>query len=370
LTSIRVAAIPGDGVGPEVVEATLPVLRAAASLGGVEVDVLSLDWGGERLLRTGLAMPVDGPDVARECDGILFGAVGRPDVRDDELIWGLIIGLRQALDLAVNLRPVRSWPGLLTPLRSTEPIDMMIVRENTEGEYTGAGGRVHRGAPYESGIEVAVHSRPAIERTARHAFDVAQRRNGRLALVTKSNAMRHGYTLWDEVVEEVRTSFPDVEFESVLVDAMAARMVQRPAGLDVLLCSNMFGDILSDLAAGIVGGLGMAPSASIFPGRWPGLFEPVHGSAPDIAGQGIANPVACLLSAALLLDHVDVGDGGDRIRSAVETVLRIPSALTPDLGGTASTAELGAAVLAEVESNTQSSSQQRGSTVDSVDSWR
>jgi tartrate dehydrogenase/decarboxylase/D-malate dehydrogenase len=303
------------------------------------------------MLRTGRAMPADGADVLRDCDGVLFGAVGRPDLPDDELIWGLIIGLRQALDLAVNVRPVRSWQGVTTAVRTEEPIDFVVVRENTEGEYTGVGGRA---LGNDLGIEVAVHSRPAIERTARYAFDLARQRRGRVCLVTKSNAMRYGYPLWDEVAESVRPDYPDVEFERVLVDAMAARMVQRPGGLDVLLCGNLFGDILSDLAAGLIGGMGLAPSANVLPGHGPGLFEPVHGSAPDIAGKGIANPVACLLSAALLLDHTGVDGAGDRIRSAVDTTLRDRATHTPDLGGTATTTDLSTAVLTRIEDSTAS----------------
>ena len=346
---MRIAAIPGDGIGPEVVAATLPVMTAAAAASGDELDILTLDWGGERLLRTGRAMPVDGADQLRDCDGILFGAVGRPDVPDEELIWGLILALRQQLDLAVNLRPVQSWPRVPTALRAAMDVDMLIVRENTEGEYAGAGGRVHRGSAGEMAVEVAVHSRSVVERTARYAFELARQRRHKVSLVTKSNAMRYGYTLWDEVVAEVHEQFPDVELDVVLVDAMVARMVQSPASLDVLLCSNLFGDILSDLAAGIVGSLGLAPSANITPGKRPGLFEPVHGSAPDIAGRGVANPAACLLSGAMLFDHAGRHDAGDRIRAAVGRVLDDPALHTPDLGGSTSTGAFGDAVLAALE---------------------
>ena len=343
---LRIATIGGDGVGPEVLEATLPVLHAAADLSGAKVETVPLDWGGDHFLRTGRAMPADGADVLRDCDGVLFGAVGRPDIPDDELIWGLIIGLRQALDLAVNVRPVRSWDGVTTAVRTEEPIDFVVVRENTEGEYTGAGGRVSQG---DLGIEVAVHSRTAIERTARYAFDLARQRRGRVSLVTKSNAMRYGYPLWDEVAEAVQRDYPEVELDRVLVDAMAARMVQSPGGLDVLLCGNLFGDILSDLAAGLIGGMGMAPSANVLTGSGPGLFEPVHGSAPDIAGKGIANPVASLLSAALLLDHTGVEGAGERIRAAVAATLRDPTTHTPDLGGTATTTDLSTSVLTNLQ---------------------
>jgi tartrate dehydrogenase/decarboxylase/D-malate dehydrogenase len=347
---IGIAVIPGDGVGPEVVAATLPVLHAAAGRAGAALDVLELDWGGDHYLRTGAAMPADAVARLRGRRAVLFGAVGRPDIPDHELIWGLIIGLRQALDLAVNVRPVRSWDGVSTVLREPDGIDLVIVRENTEGEYVGIGGRAHAGTAAELGVEVAVHSRPAIERAARYAFDLARSRRRKVSLVSKANALRYGYTLWDSVVAEVAAGYPDVECEMVLVDAMAVRIVQRPRDLDVLLCSNLFGDILSDLAAVLGGGMGMAPSANLLPGGdVPALFEPVHGSAPDIAGRGVANPVACLLSGAMLLDHVGLPAAGDAVRDAVATALRDASVHTPDLGGTATTEKLAAAVLAAVQ---------------------
>ncbi|WP_166348353.1 isocitrate/isopropylmalate dehydrogenase family protein [Phytoactinopolyspora limicola] len=352
---LRLACIPGDGVGPEVIAAALPVIRDAAALHGAQLDVLEVDWGGERHLRTGAPMPADAADIVRQHDAVLFGAVGRPDVPDHELVWGLIIALRQQLDLAVNLRPVRSWDGVPSVVTSAPGTDLLIVRENTEGEYSGAGGRAHRASGAELAVEVAIHSRHAIERAARYAFDQASRRRGRLALVTKSNAMRHGYTLWDEVVADVAEDFPAVEWQPVLVDAMAARMVQRPTELDVLLCSNLFGDILADLAAVLAGGLGMAPSANVSPQATPGLFEPIHGSAPDIAGQGIANPVACLLSGAMMLDHSGLPAAGDSIRDAIATALLDPSIHTPDLGGTGTTEGVATAVRAALnrERNTR-----------------
>ncbi|WNM38994.1 isocitrate/isopropylmalate dehydrogenase family protein [Micromonospora halotolerans] len=347
------AVIPGDGVGPEVVSASLPVLRAAAERAGSRLDTVEFDWGGDRYLRTGRAMPPDGVDVLRGFSAVLFGAVGRPDVPDHELIWGLIIGVRQALDLAVNVRPVQSWAGVTTVLREPDGIDLVIVRENTEGEYVGIGGRAHAATPHELGIEVAVHSRPAITRATRYAFDLARTRRGRVSLVTKSNALRHGYTLWDSIVAEVAAENPDVQCEHVLVDAMAVRLVQQPRELDVLLCSNLFGDILSDLAAVLVGGMGMAPSANLLPGGdVPALFEPVHGSAPDIAGRDVANPVACMLSGAMLLDHVGLPMAGRIVRDAVATALRDPCLHTADLGGTATTKELAAKILAAVETTT------------------
>lgn len=348
---VRLAVIPGDGIGPEVVAATVPVLRAALEVDGHRLDVTSFDWGGERFLRQGAAMPADAADLVKQTDAVLFGAVGRPDVPDHELVWGLIIGLRQQLDLAVNIRPVRAFPGVPTKVRDTDGVDLVIVRENTEGEYVGAGGVAHAGSGHDLGIEIAVHSRRVIERAAHHAFALAGRRSGRLCLVTKSNAMRYGYPLWDRVVREVGEQYPAVRLETVLVDAMAARMIQAPRSLDVLLTSNLFGDILSDLAAVLAGGMGMAPSANVLPGaEVPGVYEPVHGSAPDIAGKGVANPVACMLSGALLLDDLGHTGAAGRIRDAVAGTLRDARHHTADLGGNATTADVSSAVLHTMES--------------------
>ena len=343
--AVRLAVIPGDGVGPEVIEATVPVLRAALEGHGKLLETTEFDWGGERFLREGAAMPPDAAETVKQHDAVLFGAVGRPDVPDHELVWGLIIGLRQQLDLAVNVRPVHAFTGVPTRVRGTDGVDLVIIRENTEGEYVGAGGVAHAGTGEDLGIEVAIHSRRVIERIAHHAFGVAERRGGRLALVTKSNAMRHGYPLWDRVVREVHEQHEGVELEVVLVDAMAARMIQSPRSLDVLLAGNLFGDILSDLAAVLAGGMGMAPSANIRPGGGvPGVYEPVHGSAPDIAGRGIANPTACLLSGAMLLEDLGHQGAADGIRHAVASALEDPAHHTPDIGGSAGTHDLAAAV--------------------------
>lgn len=341
---MRLACIPGDGIGPEVVAASLPILETAATLQDESLEVVELDWGAEYYLRTGAAMPADAVDELHMCDAVLFGAVGHPDVPDHELVWGLIIALRQQLDLAVNLRPVRHWPGVPSVVTSAPGTDLLIVRENTEGEYSGAGGRAHRGRSGDVAVEVAVHSREVIERAAHFAFEQAAARQGRLTLVTKSNAMRHGFTLWDEVVADVAAGHPHVEYDAMLVDAMAARLIQHPAEFDVLLCSNLFGDILADLAAVLAGGLGMAPSANVRPGARPGIFEPVHGSAPDIAGRGIANPVAFLLSGGLMFDHVGMPAAGDALRDAIAGTLKDPATHTPDLGGSCTTEGLADAI--------------------------
>lgn len=344
MPDLRVAVIPGDGVGPEITESCLPVLAAVARRRGVALQTTALDWGGDRYLRDGAAMPPDGADQLRSFDAVLFGAVGRRDVPDHVLVWGLIIGLRQQLGLSVNLRPAVTFPGVPSPLVGSPAIDLLVVRENTEGEYVGAGGFAHAGSPQEVALEVALHSRHAITEAARVAFQEARRRRGLVTLVTKSNAMRYGYVLWDRVFEEVAADYPDVRTEHMLVDAMAARLVQHPEAVDVMLCSNLFGDILSDLTAGLVGGLGMAPSANVRPGNPPGVFEPVHGSAPDIAGMAIANPCGYLLSAAMMFEHSGQPEVGSDLRLALSAALAEPRHRTRDIGGPASTFDLANAV--------------------------
>jgi tartrate dehydrogenase/decarboxylase/D-malate dehydrogenase len=349
-TALSIAVVPGDGIGPEVVEATLPLLERAVALEGARLELTPLDWGSDRYLATGAAMPPDAVETVRAHDAVLLGAVGRPDVPPDVPVWGVILALRQALDLYVNLRPVTSWPGIAGPLRDGEGVDFTVVRENTEGEYAGVGGRSHVGTPEEVAVEVAVHSRRAIERVARFAFELARQRRGLVSLVTKSNASRYGYPLWDEVVDEVAAGFADVRYEAVFADAMAARMIERPRSLDVLLCSNLFGDLLSDLGAPLQGGLGMAPSANVRPaGGAPGIFEPVHGSAPDIVGRGVANPCGCVLSGALMLRELGLETAADALVRAVGAAIADPAARTPDLGGEATTAQLASAVAGAFE---------------------
>jgi tartrate dehydrogenase/decarboxylase / D-malate dehydrogenase len=348
--SLRVAVIPGDGIGPEVVAATLPLLELAVRSEGRELALTELDWGSRRYLATGDVMPEGWIHELEGHDALLLGAVGSPELPPHIPVWGLVLPLRQALDLYVNLRPVTSWPGIPGPLRDGTGVDFIVVRENTEGEYSGIGGRSHGGTPDETAIEVAVHSRRAITRVASHAFHLAAKRRGLVSLVTKSNASRYGYPLWDEVVAEVASDHPEVTWEPVFVDAMAARMIERPRSLDVVLCSNLFGDILSDLGAPLQGGLGMAPSANVRPGgATAGLFEPVHGSAPDIAGLGVANPIGCVLSAALLLDDCGVCQGAAALVEAVGTTIARGDHRTRDLGGSASTIEMAEAIAAAFE---------------------
>jgi tartrate dehydrogenase/decarboxylase/D-malate dehydrogenase len=352
--TLRIAAIAGDGIGPEIVGASLPVIAAAARLDRVRVEVTELDWGGERLLRTGAAMPEDATAIVREHDAILLGAVGHPQLTPDVSVWSLVLPLRKELDLYVNLRPIRALENVDSPVVDLAGTDFVVVRENTEGEYSGIGGRVHSGGAHEVATDVAVHSRRALTRIGRYAFGLARERGQRLTLVTKSNVSRHGYALWDEVIGELGAAeFPDVPFELAFVDAMATRMIERPRSLGVLLCSNLFGDILSDLGAVLQGGLGMAASANLCPGGGvPGVFEPVHGSAPDIAGKGIANPLATILSGALLLRENGCPLGAAALEEAISVTVGQAEATTPDIGGTADTVTAANAVMDEFEAAT------------------
>jgi tartrate dehydrogenase/decarboxylase / D-malate dehydrogenase len=348
--ALGLAVIGGDGIGPEVVAASLPAIIEAAAAEDLSVDVTELDWGGDRLLRRGEAMPADGPELLRAHDAVLLGAVGHPELAPDVSIWSLVLPLRKALDLYVNLRPVRAWPSVPSVVRGAEDTDFVVVRENTEGEYTGIGGRVHEGTENEVATDVAIHSRRAIKRIARYAFELARERDQPLTLVTKSNVSRHGYALWDEVVFAAgEAEFPDVTLEKAYVDAMAARLIERPGTLGVLLCSNLFGDILSDAGAPLVGGLGMAPSANVSPtGNGPGVFEPVHGSAPDIAGTSVANPMACVLSGAMLLRATGHELAARTLEQAVGVALEHEEGRTRDIGGRASTVQAGETVRVAV----------------------
>ena len=338
----RVALLPGDGVGPEVVAEARRVVDAL----GLSLSWTELDWGAARHRERGAAMPPDALDVLRAHDAVLLGAIGDPSVPDHVSLWGSILAIRQGLDLWANLRPARLLDGIPCPLAGRGPadVDMLFVRENTEGEYAGVGGRSHRGTPLEVGIETSVFTRAGVERVVRHAFGLAAGRRGLLTSATKSNASRYGYVLWDEIVEEVAADFPGVRVERVLVDALAARMVRDPGSLDVVVASNLFADVLTDIAAAIQGGMGTAASANVAPGTdVPGVFEPVHGSAPDIAGRGVANPVGAIWSAALLLEHLGEADAAAAVLAALEAVCR-EGPRTRDVGGDATTREVGAAV--------------------------
>lgn len=337
--------IAGDGIGQEVVPEGIKVLTAVCP--GLAFE--AFDWGCERYGRTGEMMPADGLDTLSRFDAIYLGAIGWPSVPDHISLWGLLLPIRKAFQQYVNLRPVRLPPGIRSPLAGRGPadVDMLFIRENTEGEYSGTGGRVHVGTDLEVAVEVPVFTRTAVTRVARYAFDRAAERRRRLTSVTKSNASRYAYVLWDEIVAGLAAEHPDVEVERVHVDAMAARMVLRPDSIDVVVASNLFADILTDLGAALQGSLGLAASANLNPERrYPSMFEPVHGSAPDIAGQGRANPLGAIWSAALLLRHLGHPDEALRVERALDAVCADGRTLTGDLGGSASTVEVGDAVVA------------------------
>jgi len=344
----RIASIPADGIGPEVVAAGLEALDAAAARdGGFQLQVDALDWGSERYRRTGALMPADGLERLRAVDAILFGAVGAPDIPDHVTLWGLRLPICQGFDQYANVRPTRILPGVTSPLRGVGPgdLDWLIVRENSEGEYAGHGGRAHRGHPEEVATETAIFTRRGVERIMRFAFDAARKRPRKLlTVVTKSNAQRHGMVFWDEIAALVAADYPDVAWDKELVDAMTTRMVRRPGSIDTVVATNLHADILSDLAAALAGSLGIAPTGNVDPERrYPSMFEPIHGSAFDITGKGIANPVATFWTASMMLDHLGEASAAALLMRAVEQVCAA-GITTPDLGGKATTAEVTRAV--------------------------
>jgi tartrate dehydrogenase/decarboxylase/D-malate dehydrogenase len=339
----RVDVIAGDGIGSEVMPVAVACVDAAGRRHGFAVDWRHRDWGSERFRRTGSMMPADGLDELADGDAILLGAVGAPDIPDHVTLWGLLIPIRRTFDQYVNLRPVRILEGVTSPLRGLDALDMVIVRENVEGEYSEIGGRFNRGLPEETAVQEAVFTRRGVARVATYAAELASRRSGRLVSATKSNGIIHTMPFWDEVVAEVAAG-QGVQVESVLVDALAARLVLNPRSVDVLVASNLLGDILSDLASAVAGSLGMAPSGNINPGReHPSMFEPVHGSAPDIAGQSIANPVGQIWAAAMMLEHLGESAAAEDVMAAVASALS-EGARTRDIGGSCSTTEMGDAV--------------------------
>lgn len=353
MKEFRIAAIPGDGIGTEVVAAGVEVLEAVAGRdGGFRLAFEHFDWGSGYYRRHGVMMPKDGLDGIRGRDAILFGAVGSPDVQDHVSLWGLRLAICQSFDQYANVRPVRLLPGVAGPLRDVMPgdLDWVIVRENSEGEYAGQGGRSHRGLPEEVATEVAIFTRAGVTRIMRFAFGLARSRpRKKLTVVTKSNAQRHGMVMWDEIAAEVAREFPDVSWDKMLVDAMTARMTLHPATLDTIVATNLHADILSDLAAALAGSLGIAPTANLDPERrFPSMFEPIHGSAMDIVGKGIANPIGTFWSAALMLDHLGEARAAARLMRAVERIAADPSCHTPDLGGTATTRMVTDAMLAAI----------------------
>jgi len=350
MTTYRIAVIAGDGIGKEVIPAGIDVLRVAADQGGFRLDFSAVPWGCDYYLQTGRMMDADGIDQLMKFDAIYLGAIGDPRVSDAVSARELILPLRQQLGQYVNLRPMKLMPGITSPLanRGAADIDMICVRENSEGEYCGMGGRLHRGTPQELAEQTGVFTRHGIERIARYAFRLAETRPRKmLASATKSNALQHAMVLWDEVVADVAKDFPHVELKKYHVDALCARMVTHPHTLDVIVASNLFGDILTDIGSAISGSLGVAPGANLNPDRTtPSMFEPIHGSAPDIAGKGIANPIASIWAGAMMLDHLGERAAHDRILKSIEVVLADGNVKTPDLGGKATTADMSTAITA------------------------
>jgi len=349
----HVAVIPGDGIGQEVTPEGVRVLDAVGELtGAYKMRYEYFPWGCEYYLKTGRMMAEDALDILREFDVIYFGAVGFPSVPDHISLRGLRLPICQGFEQYVCQRPSVLLPGIKSPLADKKPgdIDFVVIRENTEGEYTGAGGRAHRGLPIEVAVETAVFTRVGVERVIRYAYQLAQQRRKKLINATKSNAQQHSLTFWDEIFAEVGKQFPDVQTERVLIDALAARFVLRPESLDVVVASNLFGDILTDLGGAICGSLGVAPSGNINPERaYPSMFEPVHGSAPDIFGKGIANPIAMIWCGAMMLEFLGEKPAADLIVRAIRAVTAEGKVLTPDLGGSARTREVTDAMIAQVQ---------------------
>ena len=350
-SSFRIAVIAGDGIGREVIPAGLAALEAAARGTDLTLSFTEFPWGCDFYAKHGRMLDEDGFDKLATFDAIYLGALGAPGVPDG-ISAGLILAIRQRFDQYVNLRPMRLLPGLTSPLanRGAADIDMICVRENSEGEYSGVGGRIHRGTPHEVAQQVGVFTRHGIERIVRYGFETASKRPRKmLASATKSNALTHSMVLWDEVAEGVQKDYPGVEYRKYHVDALAARMITHPQTLDVMVTSNLFGDILTDIGSAISGSLGIAPGANINPERtFPSMFEPIHGSAPDIMGKGIANPIGAIWAGALMLDHLGRRDLHDKVVGAIERVVATGSVRTPDLGGTSNTKDVADAITKEI----------------------
>ena len=350
MKSYKIAAIPGDGIGTEVIAAGIEALQAIAKReGNFQFEFDHFDWGGEYYKKHGRMMPANGRDLIRNHDAILFGSAGHPDIPDHITLWGLRLAICQPFDQYANVRPTRVLPGITSPLRSVkqEELDWVIVRENSEGEYAGVGGRVHQGSPLEAATDVAMFTRAGVERIMRFAFRLAQSRPRKLlTVVTKSNAQRYAMVMWDEIATEIASEFKEVTWDKMLVDAMTMRMVMRPETIDTVVATNLHADILSDLAAALAGSLGIAPTANLNPERmFPSMFEPIHGSAFDIMGKGVANPVGTFWSEVMMLEHLGEKAAGDRLMKAIERVTADDRFHTPDLGGKAKTSEVTAAVI-------------------------
>jgi tartrate dehydrogenase/decarboxylase/D-malate dehydrogenase len=349
MKQFKIACIPGDGIGQEVIPASQVVLEALAQgQSQFSFEFTSFDWGGDYYRQHGVMMPADGLDALRPMDAILFGSAGDPNIPDHITLWGLRLKICQGFDQYANVRPTRILPGIDAPLKrcTAEQLNWVIVRENSEGEYAGVGGRAHQGHPIEVATDVSMMTRVGVQRIMRYAFKLAQSRPRKLlTVVTKSNAQRHAMVMWDEIAKEVSAEFPDVHWDKELVDACTARMVNRPGTLDTLVATNLHADILSDLAAALAGSLGIAPTGNIDPERrYPSMFEPIHGSAFDIMGKGLANPIGSFWSCVMMLEHIGLDQQAQRLMQAIEAVTANPKLHTRDLGGAATTQQVTEAV--------------------------
>ena len=354
MKTFKIAAIPGDGIGVEVIAAGLEVLSALQRINQTfNFTVNHFDWGSDRYKRMGRFMPEDGVEQIKKFDSILFGAVGAPDVADHLSLWGLRLAICQPLDQYANVRPTRILPGITSPLSgiTSNDLDWVIVRENSEGEYSGQGGRSHIGLPSEVATDVSIFTREGVSRIMHFAFQLAATRPRKLlTVVTKSNAQRYGMVLWDEVANEVSKEYPDVTWDKMLVDAMTVRMTINPQSLDTIVATNLHADVLSDLAAALAGSIGIAPTANINPDRsLPSMFEPIHGSAFDITGQGIANPIGTFWSIVLMLEHLHEPVVAAQLMQTIEHVTKDKKFHTPDMGGTATTQMVTEAVIGNLK---------------------
>jgi len=345
--SYKIACIPGDGIGNEVVPEGQRVLEAAARRFGFNLGWTQFDWSCERYLKTGRMMPEDGLDQLRSFDSIYLGAVGFPGVPDHVSLWGLLIPIRRSFHQYINLRPVRLLAGVDTPLKGRKPgdIDFYVVRENNEGEYSEIGGRLYAGTPMEMALQQTIFTKTGCDRVMRYAFDLAMRRKKHVSSATKSNGIIHTMPFWDERFAAIGKEYPEVKTDQFHIDILTAHFVRNPHWFDVVVGSNLFGDILSDLGPAVVGSIGIAPGGNINPEKdYPSMFEPVHGSAPDIAGKGIANPIGQIWSGAMMLSHLGETEAAEAIEAAIAAVLADGSVRTPDLGGQATTSVLAQAI--------------------------
>jgi tartrate dehydrogenase/decarboxylase/D-malate dehydrogenase len=351
MKTFNIAVIAGDGIGKEVVPEGIRVLEAAGQRFGFGFNWQTFDWSCETYVKSGKMMPADGIQQLRPFDSIFLGAVGHPSVPDHVSLWGLLIPIRRSFRQYINLRPVRLFEGIETPLKNWKPgqIDFSIVRENNEGEYSNIGGRLYEGTDEEMAVQQTVFTRRGVNRTLRFAFDLARKRKKHLTSATKSNGIIHTMPFWDQCFREMAAEYPDVRTDQYHIDILTAHFVRHPDWFDVVVGSNLFGDILSDLGPAVVGSIGIAPSANLNPGKeFPSMFEPVHGSAPDIAGKGIANPIGQIWSGAMMLRHLGVPDAADAVENAITETLARSEIRTPDIGGNATTKDMGAAIASEV----------------------